>query len=534
MTAALMEEKRLAFLAAVFQGDGTGAVTAARQALAIIEEDADPGEATQKATAQLRRSILVFRKKKGLDAAGTPELKKLERGLAHRLALLARHQNRRVVRVGETAWRTALGLSADRVTTLLSTLTSLQLSVGCSHFCRRCNEWALPGVRKHFDLGAVKELIATAHRAGNRDFCLYCASDPLDWRDGDATIADVLAFMERAGIRLRYGLLTKVPKGSENIVRQLVERQADFAVSLTAGNRERLRRLEARLSPGFAVQHDFEELLIPAGLDEDFESVKSSITDNYGTEITPEGAFLVVPTFTSALYPTGQCRIPVTADTPFFLERRTGRPALLVEYFKPLAAVDAWGRSFVLDRLLDVQVETLLLDRGSGRAVPPGMSDLAAFFETFEAPAIHRRRQMLAAVVKRHRQHLLIDTAPPDQDGFRHRVRDYVSSCRTADTRRLKVAAFSFLLQAVRKYCRTHRGRIPILRRLRGAISAPDFAGAELGRLIRGTDRNQSLLFQQLADCLLTDADHPDLVRFLSENPARHDPVTGRYCPDTD
>ena len=59
--------------------------------------------------------------------------------------------------------------------------------------------------------------------------------------------------------------------------------------------------------------------MIPAGLDEDFATVKSSVTDNYGIEFTPEAAWMVIPTFTSALNPTGQCRLPM-GDAPPGLE----------------------------------------------------------------------------------------------------------------------------------------------------------------------------------------------------------------------
>jgi hypothetical protein len=527
MTAARIEENRLAFLSAVLRSDGDKAVAALRRGLELFERHADPGEAAQKSAAQLRHSIRVWRKKNRLPRCA--DLRNLEQRIGRRLAALARVHTASLV--SESSWRSALGLGPRRTAVLLATLTSLQLSVGCSHFCRRCNEWALPGVRKHFDFKTVKSLIAAAYETGNHDFCLYCASDPLDWRDGEHDLHDVLAFLEESGIRLRYGLLTKVPKGADGLVVKLATRGADLAVSLTSANRERVRRLEAILGTKLEVQHDFEDLLIPAGRDEDFDTVKSSITDSYGTEITPEGAFLVIPTFTSALYPTGQCRLPVTPDTPWFLRRQTGRQALLVDYFKPLAIVDPHGEPLTLDHLLDVQVETVLLDTGHHDATPPGMSDLATFFQTFDREAVRRRRRMIPAVVKRYRKLLLEDVSPPDREGFRHVVRDYVRSCRERRNRHLRQAAFTYLLAAVQSYSRRNPDRTVLLRHLRGHIPPLVLDAAAIEAGIHSENGTAHALFQGLTSWLLEDPDAPGVAQFVEEHPARFDRVTGRYIP---
>jgi len=216
----------------------------------------------------------------------------------------------------------------------------------------------------------------------NDDISLYGASDPLDWTENKKTISDIIEYLEK--LPLGYSLLTKVPRGKESLLKNLLEINANLSVSITSKNKVRIKKIEQALGKPISKQHDLEELLIPARLDEDFISIKPSITDGYGTEITPDGAFIIIPTFTSALHPFGHKKIRITSATTFFPVKKIGRKALLVDYFKPLEGYDLNKNKYHLDRLLDVQIESIILDNGSDELTPPGMRSLKEYLSIFE------------------------------------------------------------------------------------------------------------------------------------------------------
>ncbi len=68
----------------------------------------------------------------------------------------------------------------------------------------------------------------------------------------------------------------------------------------------------------------------------------------------------------------GHKKLPVTRKTSVFPKKKIGRQALLVDYFKPLEVVGEPNTRFHLSRLLDVQVENILLDNGSMDLSPRG------------------------------------------------------------------------------------------------------------------------------------------------------------------
>ena len=499
-------------------------------------------EVDQKAINQLQ---LAFRRLSAdVEESLAKEMAKTNRQIRKKMSLAVKTQTKYPDHVSYGAWYKKLGLSKVMFIEMLKTVALFQLTIGCSNFCRRCNEWALPGVRKHFTFQSVKRLIKELFEAGNREFALYSASDPLDWRSQEKTIVDIAGFMASQGYDSKYGLLTKIPRGSEKIAENLLLIEADLAVSITKKNRAKVRKIEQSIGKRFETQHDTEQLEIPAGLDEDFSSMKPSITDNYGTEITPEGAFLIIPTFTSVLNPTGQCRMRVTKHTGFFLKKRVGRDALPVEYFKPLKALKPRAGDFTLDGLLDAQIENILLDDGSPELVPPGMMSLQEYFKVYEPEAVECRKMLLDPVVNGLRKKLLTDGTISDGssnsgcDEFRRRVDDYIEFCKMSSVAKFKKNVFSFFLKAVAAYAENHPAEREIVLHLRKHDKIKyekRFQGIGSGRKndlesIIGKSKSGAFdLFEALMFKLLDNPDNESINKFINSNPAVYDADADRF-----
>lgn len=438
-------------------------------------------------------------------------------------------------------WFEQLGLDINAFHAMLSTVTSVQLTVGCTNHCRRCNEWALPGVRKLFSFEAVKRLIDELITAGNNGFALYSASDPLDWRHGNKTIIDILEYVKKRNYTLSYGLLTKIPRQATRIARTLLETGADLAVSITAKNRCRIEHIEARAQKHFSVQHDTDQLTIAARWDEDFRQIQPSVTDHYGTEITPEGASIVIPTFTSALHPTGQCRIPITQDTHWLMPRKVGLAALKVAYFKPLQVTDLQGNTVTLPQLLDAQIENILLDTGTEELPPPGMMSMREYFSTFESKAIVQRQKLIPVVEKELREKALKATIQPElpeaslKEHWIQQLQDYRAMCQPEKVAVFKKKALSFYLSSIAAYLKTHPAEREIVAYLRAQmVRDHDYLltkkrdGLEIESLI---DRAIPAwdVFQGAILILLGNPYDSSVKRFTNAYPAKYNSMRDRF-----
>ena len=514
------------FLSAVFSKDKVETESVLSDILEFMEKSARITESDQKGLYQINAAM--GRLKGRISSFSSEPIAGLRKRLDHFLKDLARSETKHPAYVGFPLWKSMLNIKEGSLNRFLTSAVTFQLTSGCSNFCRRCNEWALPGARKHFTYKAVLELSWKLKKLNNPDFALYCASDPLDWRDGNHTIATLMEQLKENDVLPSYGLLTKVPNGREAILADLAHKGFDISVSATAQNRARIRRIERDHSLSLSLQHDTEDLLIPSRLDEDFESVKPSITDCYGTEITPDGAFIVIPAFTSALNLTGQRRIRVDGNTRFFPEKKTGREGLRVEYFKPIQAVNTDGNPFIPDRLLDAQVENILLDTGEYELTPPGLSSLQTFFRTFDKKATEKRKQALSSVLKR-----LKKTCPEDE--YRRKAEAFQDFCDPEFVRKARISAFSFFLESVRDYTASHPARTTIARHLRQKNPPLNKAGHPLenGRplqdLLFAEKINAFDLFTRAANQTLTHPDDERINRFIESFPSCFDTDTHRY-----
>ncbi|MCP3871765.1 MAG: radical SAM protein, partial [Desulfobacteraceae bacterium] len=346
------------------------------------------------------------------------------------------------------------------------TAMTFQLSSGCSNFCRRCNEWALPKIRSHFSYQAILKIIDHMVELRNDEISLYGASDPLDWKHDNKTIFNVLKKLKK--LPIECSILTKVPKGKEPLLKTLIKHKANLSVSVTSQNKSRINKIEQEFDHPIGKQHDLDELLIPAGLDEDFISIKPSITDGYGTEITPDGAFIIIPTFTSALHPFGHKKLPITSKTAFFPVKKTGRKALLVDYFKPLEGYDLNQNRFFLSFLLDVQIESIILDNGTDELTPPGMRSIKEYLSIFEKTAMIQRKKMTLSVLKKLKKQFLArvsfkDLSESKKALYLKKISAHLNLCKKDNCLLAKLHAVSFFLESIFYYKQNHSTKLKMI-----------------------------------------------------------------------
>jgi len=456
-----------------------------------------------------------------------------------------------------STWKTKVNLAPWQEDLVFTNAITFQMTSGCSNYCRRCNEWALPKIRSNFSKDAVKRIIGKLMRSGNTDLALYGASDPLDWEDSSADLREILSDLADEP---QFSLLTKIPRGKEQLLLSLLKMDINLSVSLTHRNRSRIEALENRIKKKIPKQHASNDLLIPAGLDEDFISVKPSITDGYGTEITPEGAWIIIPTFTSALHPFGHKKLPITRTTAFFPAKRIGRQALLVDYFKPLEVVGKDKQSFYLSRLVDVQVESLLLDNGSDELTPPGMRSLKEYFTIFDdIPRRQRKKMTRSVMIRLKKEHLshnrYKNLSPEKKQLYRKQIAAHLTFCKKNVVKESMLCALSFFLSAVVSFIK----RQPVKTRIIGflvkdetlmrqkkvnPLSMHNLAIQNLADQ-NSTDRKSAVslfarpgadvweIFRFYATSLVIGLHEKNVSEFISACPSAYDPSADRFVPFT-
>jgi hypothetical protein len=437
-------------------------------------------------------------------------------GLKTFLKTRTRLETKKPARADYNTWKNSFGIDDASLKILFSTTINFQLSTGCSNYCKRCNEWALPGVRNHFSYNAVIEIAENLARENNKEYALYSASDPLDWQDNNSNITHLTKTLAEKGFTPAFGMLTKIPKGKEKLFRQLIQTGADISASVTSLNRERLQKIEEQLSKTIDKQHDTDDLLIPAGRDEDFCTIKSSITDSYGTEITPDGAFIVAPTFTSALNPTGQKRIPVDKNTEFFIRKMAGRQGLKFDYFKHLTVIDKQNNEYTLDHLLDSQIENLLLDTGEYEITQPGMISLKEYFDTFKPEAVNKRKAMLSSVKKRLKKAY-------SGDKLSIKLKEYEDQCDQTQVNKLKQKKLIYFLFSIKRYLKQNNNKRIIISHLRNdemtslQRSQTDLTNRDqIEKILQQSDSDTFQLYTQLIFMLLNNPDNTLIANLLN------------------
>ncbi len=475
-----------------------------------------------------------------------PQLSTVKQQIKKRMAEIVRNETRSVKHIDASQWLRENEITDAHLSIALKTLIIFQLTSGCSNRCRRCNEWALPGVRKHFTFETVKQLSHQLFHINNSSFIFYGASDPIDWQDNNCDLSHLLSFLQRSNYAPEYGFLTKLPVGKKAVLEKLLANNADIAISVTAKNRDRIYGIEIEQNCVLNKQHDVDELMIPTGLDEDFKTIKSSITDSYGTEITPDGIHIIVPTFTSIINLTGQYRIPVDKNTSFYLEKKTGRQALAIDYFKPLDAVDLHGNRLKLEILLDAQIETILLDTENETISPPGMMDLKTFFETFDFDAVISRKKIIPSVVKTYKKDILqgkrYKSAPlAIKKRYRLHVKHYLTLSNPSKMKVLKRYVISFFLKAIHGYVLNNSDKCILIKHLLKSEKemlydkySGDISEKRFKSLVNNSDIDSFDAFRLMVNRLLDTPDNCSIHEFIDMYPAHYDSELDMFLPQTD
>jgi|GEM_PF-4439166 len=128
---------------------------------------------------------------------------------------------------------------------------NLELNRGCSNGCWFCCYSAKKGADRPipFDLiEDTREVVSTdPNKPGT--IAMHLRSDPLDYHADGKTAIDVYRTMKSIGSRLDIILITAVPKGSEQILQEMIKQGIKFDLTFFQENEERLLRI-----PGIAEE----------------------------------------------------------------------------------------------------------------------------------------------------------------------------------------------------------------------------------------------------------------------------------------
>jgi len=538
-----LEQKKNKFLAALYEKNFQVAEQIYIDIVKHAEIQSEFSENTEKLLNQIQA---IFKRFKPVLLKHCPGIKDYNKRLKTLILAATKQSSANILNINFLTWETKLGLGSRQKDLLYKTAMTFQLTSGCSNYCRRCNEWALPGVRSHFSHKAVLKILKHMADHGNDEISLYGASDPLDWEQDGKSIEDIIAYCKT--LPFEYSLLTKVPKGKEELLKKILKNDANLSVSITSKNKTRIKEIEHTFGRPISKQHDLDELLIPARHDEDFVTIKPSITDGYGTEITPDGAFIIIPTFTSALYPFGHKKILITSETNFFPIKKTGREALLVDYFKPLEGYDLNKTQSFLAHLLDVQVESIILDNGTDELTPPGMRSLKEYFSIFEENPRLQRKKMTSSVMRRLKKQFLSNISFKNLSQktrilYLKKISRHLNLCKKENCLLSKLSAVSFFLESISAYVQKNPIKIKIMRfLLKDEIEhafniyknpIKPIANRPPEELLIDPDIDSFDIFRFYVFCLLNKSNDSAILEFIRTYPSFYDHVADIFIQNS-
>ncbi len=531
------ENQRNNFLVALYEQDYLSVETIYTKIFKTAISSKNFDENTQKILNQIQTIFKKF--KPELPEQTVLKLQIYHTQLSHFLSDYTKDCLHNVQYINLSEWENRIKLSAQQKNLIYKTTMTFQLTSGCSNFCRRCNEWALAGVRSHFSYSAIITIIKCMSQQKNDEVSLFGASDPLDWQHNDNTLIDIIDCFKKYPIG--YSILTKIPKGKESLLKHLINQETNLSISVTSKNKTRVKKIQTDVKFPLSKQHETDDLMIPAGLDEDFSSVKPSITDGYGTEITPDGAFIIIPTFTSALHPFGHKKIPVTSNTRFFPEKKTGRHALLVDYFKPLKGYDLAQKPCYLAELLNVQIENIILDTGIDELTPPGMRSVKEYLSIFENKARIQRKKMTPAVLKRLKKKFLsnckfkdlpdLSQSNIDRTSYVQEITHHLDLCKKEKCLNVKLHTLSFFLKAIWQYVQKNPIKVQMIKFLlkdetdqNKKIFTNIDTSEDLTLIFSDSQIDSFNAFRCLIHSLLTHTENLNISKFINRHPVIYDP----------
>ncbi|MCX6807971.1 MAG: hypothetical protein NTZ80_04230 [Patescibacteria group bacterium] len=259
------------------------------------------------------------------------------------------------------------------------TVKDIQLSVGCDVGCGKCGAFALRTPRKHMlpdDAMADMRGVTAVKKGG---LMPYKASNIPSWRGPKGETFD--QFDEEISLDKFFIQLTQFNKED---VKRLWQSKFNIALSIYVPSipYDKFKEAEQNLLNQFgkpgnpkssirgAVQKD------PLGYLYDFKSVyQKGLSGNArGGVITPERMISICGRKISPLDPKGIREFPVTSSTTHFIDSNGGKD------YDPIQLINLEGEKVVLDKLLDFQIEDIVMHDGGilldGNGYLPGIRTL--------------------------------------------------------------------------------------------------------------------------------------------------------------
>ena len=220
--------------------------------------------------------------------------------------------------------------------------------------------------------------------------------------------------------------------------------------------------------------------------------------------------------------------------------KKQGRPALLVDYFKPLEVADRHHSAYHLNHLLDVQVENILLDNGDYDLTPPGMRSMKEYFEIFDEKARQQRKKNTLSVIKRLKKDAqgkggFLNLPVDEKAAYRDRINAHMDFTRESGVADARVSAASFFLAAIRDYLAAATDKHIIIEFLtrdefaRRTARAPQLGDTNLSAMFSDPRQSAWHLIRYLALGLVNGRHMKQVDEFISRWPAVYHPKHDRF-----
>ena len=165
----LMEQKKNIFLAALY---AKNFLLAEQIYIDIIKHAQSQSEFSENTQKRLNQIQTIFQRFKPSLIPHCPEIKAYSNRLKNLISDVAKLSCTTILHINFLTWETKLNLGSRQKDLLYKTAMNFQLTSGCSNYCRRCNEWALPGTRSHFSQKAILKILTHMANQGNDEISL--------------------------------------------------------------------------------------------------------------------------------------------------------------------------------------------------------------------------------------------------------------------------------------------------------------------------------------------------------------------------
>ncbi|MBU0465299.1 MAG: hypothetical protein KKE12_17145, partial [Proteobacteria bacterium] len=228
--------------------------------------------------------------------------------------------------------------------------------------------------------------------------------------------------------------------------------------------------------------------------------------------------------------------------------KKTGRQALLVDYFKPLEGYDLNKTQSFLTHLLDVQVESIILDNGTDELTPPGMRSLKEYFSIFEENPRLQRKKMTSSVMRRLKKQFLSNISFKNLSQktrilYLKKISRHLNLCKKENCLLSKLSAVSFFLESIFIYTQKNGVKIKIIRfLLKDEIEhafniyknpIKPIANRPPEELLIDPDIDSFDIFRFYVFCLLNKSNDSAILEFIRTYPSFYDHVADIFIQNS-